>query len=67
MAGKKRLPNGSIQYVVKKAGLLPKPLYFTFANEKEGDAYVARVLAAALVAALRAALNAPLPMSSTAP
>lgn len=43
MAGKKKLPNGSTQYVVKKAGLLPKPLYFTFADEKEGDAYVARV------------------------
>ena len=43
MAGKKKFPNGTIQYVIKKAGLLPKPIYMTFANESEGDAYVARV------------------------
>jgi integrase len=43
--GKKVRENGSVQYVIKKAGLLPKPLYFTFDDEKTGDAYVARVKA----------------------
>lgn len=43
MAGKKIFPNGTVQYVIKKAGLLPKPIYLTFATEKEGDPYVARI------------------------
>ena len=43
MAGKKQFPNGTWQYVIKKAGVLDKPLYLTFPTEEEGDAYVARV------------------------
>lgn len=43
MAGKKKFPNGTIQYVIKKAGLLEKPIYVTFTSETEGDAFVKRV------------------------
>lgn len=43
MAGKKRLANGSIQYVFKKAGVLSKPLYMTFYDEQEGDTYAKRL------------------------
>jgi len=43
MAGKKQFPNGTWQYVVKRAGLLEKPLYLTFPTEVEGDAYIARL------------------------
>lgn len=43
MAGKKHFDNGTVQYTIKKAGLLPKPLYFTFATEAEGDPFVARI------------------------
>ena len=39
MAGKRKRPNGW-QYVVKKAGVLDKPLYLTFDSEAEGDAYI---------------------------
>jgi len=41
MAGKRQRPNGW-EYVIKRAGLLDKPIYLTFADEKEGDAFVAR-------------------------
>jgi integrase len=43
MAGKKHFPNGSIQYVFKRAGVLDKPLYLTFTDEAEGDAYAKRL------------------------
>ncbi|KQX34655.1 site-specific integrase [Variovorax sp. Root434] len=42
MAGKRQRPNGW-EYVIKRAGLLDKPIYLTFADETEGDAFVARV------------------------
>jgi len=42
MAGKRQRPNGW-EYVIKRAGVLDKPIYLTFANEAEGDAFVARV------------------------
>lgn len=43
MAGKKMFANGTVQYVFKKTGLLDKPIYRTFPNEKIGDAYAAKV------------------------
>jgi integrase len=42
MAGKRKRPNGW-EYVFKRAGVLDKPLYMTFASEEEGDAYAARL------------------------
>ena len=42
MAGKRQRSNGW-EYVIKRAGLLDKPIYLTFADEKEGDAFVAKV------------------------
>lgn len=36
----KRFRNGKYQYIVKNKKLLPKPLYFTFDNEADGDAYI---------------------------
>lgn len=35
----KRQRGGVWEFTVKRAGLLPKPLYLTFASEAEGDAY----------------------------
>jgi len=35
----KRQRGGVWEYTVKRAGLLPKPLYLTFASEADGDAY----------------------------
>lgn len=43
MAGKKQFPNGSWQYVFKKAGVLSKPIYLTFSSEEEGDEYAKRL------------------------
>lgn len=42
MAGKRKRPNGW-EYVIKRAGVLDKPIYLTFENESEGDAYVKKV------------------------
>ncbi len=39
----KRQRNGKWEFVVKRSGLLPKPIYLTFDDEAEGDAYVRRV------------------------
>jgi integrase len=39
----KRRRGDSWHYVVKRAGLLPKPIYLTFDDEAEGDEYVRRV------------------------
>lgn len=39
----KRQRKGRWEYVIKRAGLLPKPIYLTFETESEGDAYVRRV------------------------
>jgi len=36
----KRFRNGKYHFVVKNKKHLPKPLYFTFENEADGDAYV---------------------------
>lgn len=43
MAGKKQFPNGTWQYTIKRAGLLEKPIYLTFDDEKEGDAQAAKL------------------------
>lgn len=43
MATKRKRSSGSIEYVVRRRGLLPKPVYLTFDDEAEGDAYVARL------------------------
>ena len=42
MAGKRRRPNGTWEYVFKRKGLLHEPVYFTFDSEEEGDAYSER-------------------------
>lgn len=42
MAGKRKRANGW-EYVFKRAGVLDKPIYMTFADEAEGDAFAARV------------------------
>lgn len=39
----KRQRGNTWHYVIKHAGLLPKPVYLTFDTEAEGDAYVARL------------------------
>ncbi len=39
MATKRRRGN-SWHYVVKRAGLLPRPIYLSFESEEEGDRYV---------------------------
>lgn len=43
MAGKRKTRTGKWEFVVKKAGVLPKPLYLTFETEAEGDAYCAKL------------------------
>jgi integrase len=42
MAGKRKRANGW-EYVFKRAGVLEKPIYLTFASEEEGDAHAARL------------------------
>jgi len=39
----KRTRNGIWHYVIKNAELLPKPIYLSFSNEREGDEYVRRL------------------------
>lgn len=39
----KREKNGRWEFVVKRAALLPKPLYYTFDDEAEGDAFIAKL------------------------
>lgn len=45
MAGFKRFPNGTVQFVIKRAGLLDKPIYLTYPAEQEVQArdYVKKV------------------------
>lgn len=43
MATKRRRANGSWEYRVQRAAVLPRPCYLTFADEAEGDAYVRRL------------------------
>lgn len=45
MAGKRLRANGTWEYIFKRAGVLEKPIYMTFASEQEGDAYAARLQA----------------------
>lgn len=42
MAGKRQRSNGTWEYVFKRKGVLPTPVYFTFDTEEEGDAYAKR-------------------------
>lgn len=42
MAGKRERQNGTWEYVFKRKGLLPSPVYFTFDSEAEGDEYASR-------------------------
>lgn len=39
----KRKRGGAWHYTVKRAGILPRPLYLSFSDEAEGDEYVRRV------------------------
>lgn len=43
MATKRQRGDGAWEYVVKRARLLPKPIYLTFKDAAEGDAYVRRL------------------------
>lgn len=43
MASKRQRSTGTWEYVVKRKGLLPKPINLTFDSEVEGDAYVAHL------------------------
>jgi integrase len=43
MASKRQRGTGSWEYIVKKKGVLPKPLSLTFHDEVEGDTYVAHL------------------------
>lgn len=42
MAGKRERQNGTWEYIFKRKGVLPEPVYFTFDSEAEGDAYAAK-------------------------
>ena len=39
MAGKRQRKNGTWEFIFKRKGLLPEPVYFTFDTEAEGDRY----------------------------
>ena len=43
MATKRQRSNGSWEFRIRKAGVLPRPIYLTFDTEAEGDTYVRRV------------------------
>lgn len=43
MAGKRQTRTGKWEYVFKRKGVLDKPLYLTFDDEEEGDAYAVRL------------------------
>jgi len=43
MAGKRKRANGTWEFIFKRAGVLEKPLYFTFKVEAEGDAFAANL------------------------
>lgn len=42
MAGKRERTNGTWEFVFKRKGVLPEPVYFTFDSESEGDRYAAK-------------------------
>ncbi|MCL1960208.1 MAG: hypothetical protein FWG56_00140 [Desulfovibrionaceae bacterium] len=43
MAGKTRRPDGTFQYVFKRAGVLEAPLYTTFSDEAQSDTFAKRL------------------------
>jgi len=43
MATKRQTPGGKWEYIIKRSKLLEKPIYLTFDDEAEGDAYVAKL------------------------
>lgn len=43
MATKRKRPSGGWEYIIRRKGLLPKAVSFTFRYEAEGAAYVARL------------------------
>lgn len=43
MSTKRRRPSGTWEYIIRRKGVLPKPLSLTFQTEDEGDQYVARL------------------------
>jgi len=43
LAYKKKTAAGTFSYTVRNKNLLPKPLYFTFDDEREGDLYVEKL------------------------
>lgn len=43
MSSKRQKSTGKWEYVIKRAGVLEKPLYLSFDTEEEGDAYCARL------------------------
>lgn len=43
MATKRKRGNGKWEFKISRATLLPKPYYFTFADEQEGDDYCRRI------------------------
>ncbi|CAB3687917.1 hypothetical protein LMG24238_02960 [Paraburkholderia sediminicola] len=43
MATKRMRPSGTWEFIIRRKGILPKPLSLTFDTEEEGDAYVRRL------------------------
>lgn len=43
MSTKRKRPSGTWEYIIRRKGVLPKPLSLTFQTEEEGDQYVARL------------------------
>jgi integrase len=43
MSTKRMRPSGTWEYIIRRKGILPKPLSLTFDTEEEGDSYVRRL------------------------
>lgn len=43
MSTKRMRPSGTWEYIIRRKGILPRPLSLTFDTEEEGDAYVRRL------------------------
>jgi integrase len=43
MSTKRMRPSGTWEYIIRRKGILPKPLSLTFDTEQEGDTYVKRL------------------------
>lgn len=43
MSTKRMRPSGTWEYIIRRKGILPKPLSLTFDTEEEGDVYVRRL------------------------